>query len=73
LSEPVPDRLLDAAEVAAMLGVPVRWVRDATRDGRLPCVKLGRYRRYRREALITWVQAQEAGGDGARVRIRGTK
>ena len=31
-------RLLDASEVAAMLGVRVRWVREATRDGRLPVV-----------------------------------
>lgn len=56
------DRLLDANDVAAMLALPVRWVRQATRDGRLPHVKLGRYRRYDREDVLAWVEAQKSGG-----------
>ena len=39
------ERLLDAAEVAEWLGVPVSWVRESTRSGAMPCVELGRYRR----------------------------
>jgi excisionase family DNA binding protein len=53
------DRLLDAKEAAALLHVKESWIRQATREGRLPCVTLGRYRRYRRERLLEWVQAQE--------------
>jgi excisionase family DNA binding protein len=53
------DRLLDATEAAELLHVKVSWVREATRDGRLPCVPLGRYRRYRREKLLAWIEAQE--------------
>jgi len=53
------DRLLDATEAAAILNVKVSWVREATRDGRLPCVELGRYRRYRLERLREWIEAQE--------------
>jgi excisionase family DNA binding protein len=49
------DRLLDAEEAAAMLNVPVSWVRQATRTGALPHVPLGRYRRYRESTLLSWV------------------
>jgi excisionase family DNA binding protein len=52
-------RLLTAAEVAELLSVPESWVREHTRSGRLPHVKLGHYRRYRREAILAWVEAQE--------------
>lgn len=57
-----PDRLLDAREVAELLNVPVSWVREATRAGQLPCVAVGRYRRYRRERVLAWVVANENGG-----------
>jgi excisionase family DNA binding protein len=53
------DRLLDAGEVAAMLAVPERWVRKHTRSGLFPHVRLGRYVRYRREAVLAWLDEQE--------------
>jgi excisionase family DNA binding protein len=56
------DRLMTAEEVAALLSVPVRWVREHTRTGLLPHVALGRYRRYRRDAVLAWVHDQERGG-----------
>ena len=40
------DRLLDAREVAEWLGVPVSWVRESTRSGTIPHVRLGRYVRF---------------------------
>jgi len=40
----------------------VSWVRDATREGRLPHVKLGRYRRYVRADMLAWVEEQKVGG-----------
>ena len=40
------DRLLDANEVVERLRVPVSWVRESTRSGAMPCVELGRYKRY---------------------------
>jgi excisionase family DNA binding protein len=51
--------LLTAQEVAALLGVPVSWVYMQTRSGRVPTVKLGRYYRYRREAIEAWIVEQE--------------
>ena len=46
------DRLLTAAEVAELLSVPVSWVREHTRSGRIPHVQLGHYVRYRHETLV---------------------
>jgi excisionase family DNA binding protein len=56
------DRLMTAEEVAALLAVPERWVREHTRSGLLPYVPLDRYRRYRRDAVLAWVHDQERGG-----------
>jgi excisionase family DNA binding protein len=55
------DRLLTAQEVADLLAVPTSWVREATRDGRLPHLKLGRYRRYQPEQIEAWLAHQHAG------------
>ena len=49
------ERLLDAREVAEWLGVPVSWVRESTRSGAMPCVELGRYRRYERADIEAWL------------------
>jgi excisionase family DNA binding protein len=56
------ERLLTAAEVAELLAVPESWVREHTRDGSLPRVQLGRYVRYRREAVRAWLESTEATG-----------
>jgi excisionase family DNA binding protein len=51
--------LLTAQEVAEILGVPVGWVYERSRQGRIPTVTLGRYRRYRPDALQRWIEATE--------------
>ena len=43
--------LLTADQVAELLGVPTSWVYEQSRKGRIPTVTLGRYRRYRPEAI----------------------
>jgi len=50
------DRLLDAQEVAERLHVPVSWVRESTRSGAMPCVELGRYRRYDVADVERWLE-----------------
>lgn len=55
------ERLLTAGEVAELLNVPETWVREATREGRLPYLALGRYRRYSRTAIQTWLDEQQHG------------
>ena len=49
------DRLLTAKEVADLLAVPESWVREATREGRIPHLRLGRYRRYQPAAIDAWL------------------
>jgi excisionase family DNA binding protein len=55
--------LWTADEVARRLGVPTSWVYEQSRCGRIPTVTLGRYRRYRPEAIDAWIRGLEA-GDG---------
>jgi excisionase family DNA binding protein len=52
-------RLLTAEEVAALLSVTPAWVYEQSRAGRIPTVTLGRYRRYRREAIDLWIEELE--------------
>jgi excisionase family DNA binding protein len=52
--------LLTAGQVGEMLGVPRSWVYEQSRKGRIPTVTLGRYRRYRAEAIERWVEELEA-------------
>jgi excisionase family DNA binding protein len=59
------ERLLTAAEVADLLGVPKTWVYEQSRAGRIPTVTLGRYRRYRREAIEQWLEDLEKRGQRA--------
>jgi excisionase family DNA binding protein len=61
----VSDRLLTADEVAELLGVPVGWVREQTRAGNIPHVKLGRYRRHDRDEVLAWVESLKSGGGPA--------
>ena len=56
------DRLLSADEVAELLNVPVRWVRDKTRDGTIPSVPLGRYVRYDELDVVAWIDSCKSGG-----------
>ena len=57
---------MTADEVAELLGVPASWVYEQSRTGRIPTVTLGRYRRYRREAIENWVENLEQAARGAR-------
>lgn len=64
------ERLLTAKEVAEFLSVPESWVREATRAGRLPYLALGRYRRYEREAIESWLAEKQQGPSTGRLAFR---
>ena len=58
--------LLTADQVAELLGVPKTWIYaqsrlwEQTKGARgIPTVTLGRYRRYRREAIAHWLAELE--------------
>lgn len=59
------EKLLTADEVADMLAVPVGWIREHTRSGALPCLVLGRYRRYDRAEVLAWLEHCRSGGGPA--------
>jgi excisionase family DNA binding protein len=58
--------LLTADQVAKLLGVRTSWVYEQSRRGRIPTVTLGRYRRYRSEAIASWLEQLEASGSAVR-------
>jgi excisionase family DNA binding protein len=49
-----------------MLRMKRAWVYAETRRGSLPHVRLGRYVRYRRSAVVAWVESIEQGARTAR-------
>ena len=55
--------LLTAEQVGKLLGVPTSWVYEQSRQGRIPTVTLGRYRRYRAEAIDKWLEELERSGE----------
>ena len=58
---PTTRTLLTAEDVARMTGMGVDWIYAQARLGRIPTVKLGRYRRFRLEAIEQWVRDSETG------------
>jgi excisionase family DNA binding protein len=57
-----PDPLMTAGEVALLLRVTTAWVYAQTRAQSIPHVTLGRYRRYRRSAVLRWLEEIEVRG-----------
>jgi len=53
-------RLMNAEQVADLLGMDVEWVWKMSRRGQIPTITLGRSRRYRREAILRWLEEQES-------------
>lgn len=62
--------LLNCEQAAALLNVRPSWVRDATRAGRLPCIRVGRHLRFTRPMLETWAASHRIEVAGAPRRPR---
>jgi excisionase family DNA binding protein len=62
--ESTASHLLTADDVAKRLGVPRSWVYAQARQNRIPFVPLGHYRRFRPEAIDSWIRDIESGHDG---------
>lgn len=60
------DELLVAGDVAELLRVTTAWVYAETRRGAVPHVRLGRYVRYRRGAILRWLEQREQQPAGMR-------
>lgn len=57
-------RLLSAEEVAALLCVPRTWVYRAAREGDLPSIHCGRYRRFDLADVERWIEEHRRSGHG---------
>ena len=55
------NKLLEAQDVAEMIGMTKDWVYAEVRADRIPHVKLGRYVRFRAEAIDDWIRGRERG------------
>lgn len=51
--------LLDAEQAAKLLNVRVSWIREATRTGLLPCIKVGRQVRWTKRMLEGWLTSRQ--------------
>lgn len=64
VSPPLPaqsaDGMLSITEAAQLLELPASWVKEQVRVGKIPSVKVGKYRRIRRPELSAWQAAQTA-------------
>jgi excisionase family DNA binding protein len=49
--ERMDEPVLDAEQLAAVLNLPVTWIEQAAREGRIPSIQAGRWRRFRRSAV----------------------
>jgi excisionase family DNA binding protein len=49
------DPLLKPDQAAALLSVRTSWIYEAVRDGRLPCLRVGRHIRFTRALLEQWL------------------
>jgi excisionase family DNA binding protein len=54
-------QLLEAKDVAEMLGMTPDWVYAEVRAGRIPHLKMGRYVRFRPESIDAWLLESERG------------
>ena len=52
--------LLTPADAARLLVVKTSWIYEAVRDGRLPCVRIGRHIRFLRSDLERFVDGRRA-------------
>ena len=58
MEDPIqPQQYLTAKEVARLVQVPISWIEEQTRRGLIPHIKLGRYRRYRRDQIVRWLES----------------
>lgn len=57
------ERLIDVKQLAEELGVPTSWVYSRTRErgpDTIPCLRLGKYRRFRLSEVMAWLEQQSA-------------
>jgi excisionase family DNA binding protein len=58
---PIGDKILfTESEAAELLSISKRTLWDLSKDGRIPCVRIGVLKRYRRASLEAWAEREES-------------
>lgn len=60
MTENPESEVLDPEGAAALLGLCIETVRELSRQGELPCRKAGHLWRYRRSALLKWLEGDHS-------------
>lgn len=63
--ESKPKLTYTTAEAAAVMNVPESWLATAARDGRVPCVKIGHYVRFRLSDLENFIDRKNGSENAA--------
>ena len=56
---PIVVRLVNVEEMARILGVPTSWLYQRTRLNTIPCVRVGKYVRFKPEEVLMFFQTTE--------------
>ena len=64
--DPDQQSVMTVEEVSAYLRIPRSSVYKLAQEGRIPCKKVGRQWRFRREALDLWLSGEPTSSDGNR-------
>jgi excisionase family DNA binding protein len=56
------EQLLTAKQVAELLQITEAWVHEQARDGELPSIQLGRYRRFEASDVRAWIESKRTAG-----------
>ena len=54
------EKLMTTEEVAKMLSITPSCVQMYTRQGKIPCIKVGPYPRYKKESIERWLASKES-------------
>ena len=52
-------QLVNVEEMAKILGVPVSWLYRHTRLNAIPCVRIGKYVRFKPQDVVTFFEEQQ--------------
>jgi len=61
-----PGDVLTIGELAAYLKIPKSTLYKLVREGRVPCQKIGRHWRFRKEAIDRWLEETRTEEPGSR-------
>ena len=68
MSQPFPD-VMTIQETSSYLRVPISSLYKLAQDGKIPCQKVGRHWRFRKEAIDKWLENTPIGNPANRYQV----